>query len=236
MKSERTTVWRRWLAEGGVIVMSILLAFAIDASWDRVQARSADRELLRALLVDFRRVHDASGPAASNAEAVTARGRRFLAAAETGLSTVPLDSLRVWYSAIYTPVGGDLNTPSYDALITSASFDLVGDAVLRDALGRFVAAREYHDGMVETIVDSYFFGPVWEIRRQVGLLEALTVEDAGELSIPEPRLRNLFASSEAIAALDVVTTAMGHAARALSQAHESSGLVVERLDAMLNAR
>jgi hypothetical protein len=35
-----TVDWRRLLVEGGVTVLSILLAFAIDATWDNVQDRA----------------------------------------------------------------------------------------------------------------------------------------------------------------------------------------------------
>ena len=38
--------WTRILAEGAVIVVSILLAFAIDAAWDATRDRAAQRATL----------------------------------------------------------------------------------------------------------------------------------------------------------------------------------------------
>jgi hypothetical protein len=46
--------WPRVLVEGGVIVLSILLALAADAAWDRQQDRAAEAELLRSLEAELR--------------------------------------------------------------------------------------------------------------------------------------------------------------------------------------
>jgi len=46
--------WRRVAVESGAVVLSILLAFSIDASWDQHQDRVRERALLRGILEDFR--------------------------------------------------------------------------------------------------------------------------------------------------------------------------------------
>lgn len=50
----REIPWLRILAEGTAIVVSILLAFAIDAWWDERQEAAAQRAQMRALLEEFR--------------------------------------------------------------------------------------------------------------------------------------------------------------------------------------
>lgn len=45
--------WRRRIGEGLAIVVSILLAFAIDALWDDRQERIEEQEVLAALVADF---------------------------------------------------------------------------------------------------------------------------------------------------------------------------------------
>ena len=45
--------WLRVSVEGVVIVLSILLAFGIDAWWDGVQERTAEQSVLRGLVIDF---------------------------------------------------------------------------------------------------------------------------------------------------------------------------------------
>ena len=50
----RDIPWPRILAEGCVIVLSILLALAADAGWDRQQDRAAEAELLSSLEAELR--------------------------------------------------------------------------------------------------------------------------------------------------------------------------------------
>lgn len=49
----------RVVVEGVVIVLSILLAFTIEASWDERQDRREEAEILQALAVEFDRYHEA---------------------------------------------------------------------------------------------------------------------------------------------------------------------------------
>jgi hypothetical protein len=44
MKDDNAIAWRRVTLEGAVIVISILLAFAIDAWWEERNAREAELE------------------------------------------------------------------------------------------------------------------------------------------------------------------------------------------------
>lgn len=52
--SPRSIQWRRIVVESAAVVLSILLAFSIDALWDRHQERERERTLLRGILSDFR--------------------------------------------------------------------------------------------------------------------------------------------------------------------------------------
>jgi hypothetical protein len=46
--------WKRLIAEGMAIVVSILLAFSIDAWWNDLQERKDEAVILTTLLVEFR--------------------------------------------------------------------------------------------------------------------------------------------------------------------------------------
>lgn len=52
-QQDRSIPWRRILAEGAVIVASILLALAGDAWWGGVQDRQDERALAESLLEEF---------------------------------------------------------------------------------------------------------------------------------------------------------------------------------------
>ena len=58
MTNSRNTHWPRIFAEGGAIVVSILLAFWIDAWWDDRADEQQERALLNALLQDFQAARD----------------------------------------------------------------------------------------------------------------------------------------------------------------------------------
>jgi hypothetical protein len=77
----------RVLTEGAVITASILLAFALDAWWDRSRERVIERELVTALLTEFhsveaelrraRSVHEARGGAATTLVNMIDEGARL---------------------------------------------------------------------------------------------------------------------------------------------------------------
>lgn len=53
MKQSRSIPWPRIFAEGTIILVSILLAFWIDAWWDGRQAKAAEEVVLQTLLDDL---------------------------------------------------------------------------------------------------------------------------------------------------------------------------------------
>lgn len=90
----------RLLAEGIVIVMSILLAFAIDAGWERrgeVARRSALTaalaSALNGVLIEVARVRPIHSEALGAAEAL--RGRTLYGGRQLGLNMVRIGRARV---------------------------------------------------------------------------------------------------------------------------------------------
>ncbi len=94
----------RTLLEGFVIVSSILLAFAIDAAWDGVQARRAERELVAAVLEEVRRNRAELQEAEQVNDAHLAGVDAFFRATPDDLLLIPADSSRaVLRSLILVP-------------------------------------------------------------------------------------------------------------------------------------
>ena len=56
VQNSKRIPWARIFAEGVLIVVSILLAFAIDAAWDRHQERGVTRRHLQALVSEIREI------------------------------------------------------------------------------------------------------------------------------------------------------------------------------------
>ena len=136
MRSEtsRSLQWRRLLAESIVVVLSILLAFAIDASWDARQQTGRQRDLLHDLLVDF----EASRPSLEHrldlARRMSDGTGRFIEILQRDQSAgaVPVPD-----TLILSVLGGPTYEPAtnaLDAAIVSGEIDLIRDDALRAEL------------------------------------------------------------------------------------------------------
>ena len=96
---KQNSPWGRVVVEGIVIVVSILLAFGIDAWWNDSQARDRERSYLVSLQQEFTLALE---------ETSSFRRQRALHAAEAligqaqGAERAPLDSLYLWASGLDT--------------------------------------------------------------------------------------------------------------------------------------
>ncbi len=138
MKNARKIPWRRVFLEGAVIVVSILLAFAIDAWWsDRIDQRR-EREQLFSMLTEFRaslsgldEVLASVQEHAKNVESLIA----LLKAAGDKPVMVPgslLGSAITWRTS-------DVSTSTLDALMASGDLNLLSNVELRAKLAGFPA-------------------------------------------------------------------------------------------------
>ena len=78
MKLVQNIHWPRILAEGAVIVISILLAFWIDAWWDRQQDAAQEKVLLQSLLTDLKVLQDDRQHRDEYADALMEAARQLL--------------------------------------------------------------------------------------------------------------------------------------------------------------
>jgi hypothetical protein len=95
------------LAEGALIVVSILLGLGIDAWWDRRQAAALEADILGALAVE---VADNQGILRSDREQTEAaldRIDRFIRAEPETLGGAPADSIFIWVRSFIQPVTFD---------------------------------------------------------------------------------------------------------------------------------
>ena len=130
MQRIRNIPWSRVLAEGAIIVVSILLAFAIDAWWDSRKDRHEEREILLGLrieFVDLRERLDRWGEA-------NRTGMRFIEKyLSDAISEMDLGAVETTFAyAIVVNVldqGG-----AVDALLASGRLEKVGDMDIRGRL------------------------------------------------------------------------------------------------------
>ncbi len=131
----------RIIFEGVLIVLSILLAFGIEAWWSERGDRRAEIEALQGLHEDFVQTVDRLAEAGSEHEQIRVASVRLLSMtgpnAETSDTDLTLDSL------VMTLIGGPIVFPvmaTYDALIASGQVDILSSGELRRVLGSWAAS------------------------------------------------------------------------------------------------
>ena len=139
---------RRFLAEGVVIIASILMAFAIDAGWDARQERERETGYLVQLEQDLVATRD-DAERALELEQGYGRMLASLRAALYEDDFAPTDSLAYWFeytlrSSNFEPVSATL-----EALIQSGDLTLIEDAELRRELVLYVDDVQDADGIFE---------------------------------------------------------------------------------------
>ena len=129
----------RLFAEGLAIVVSILLAFAIDAAWDERQERGREAEILESLLSEFEGNRDRlPGRAAQHRRTVSAANALLVAVRSVGpgqaISVPDTLLLPTVLHGSYDPPMGALQT-----VIMSGDLQLVSNPELRERLAEWPA-------------------------------------------------------------------------------------------------
>jgi hypothetical protein len=161
--SEPSIRWRRILAEGAVIVVSILLAFGIDAAWGERQERVEAREYLAALLVDLDQVID-------QAQRSIDRNREIDGILEDLLdslaqSDTPSDSLMIEVNRRAMGAAQiQANLDSYTALVSSEGVTTIRNAAVRRSLARLRYSMDIESrvGYSNPYAIQGLFAPVYE--------------------------------------------------------------------------
>jgi hypothetical protein len=130
--------WGRVVAEGLLIVLSILLAFGIEAWWGRRGERNAEVEALQGLRDDF--VENLGRLASAKSSHFEIRDASVRLLAMTGPDAATTASDLTMDTLIMALIGGPKVFPvtaTYDALIASGRIDLLESAALRRELARW---------------------------------------------------------------------------------------------------
>jgi len=137
MSNESGIAWKRLIVEGAAIVISILLAFWIDAWWAEQQTINQERAILAPLVVEIKELEQSIFDNRIFVGAMRDSMRQLLVAsvsAEDELSDGEIDRLLAdihWYVS-----SNVISIPTLDSLITSGDMDTISNAELRRQLGR----------------------------------------------------------------------------------------------------
>jgi len=132
--NEQGRPWGRWFVEIAVIVLSILLAFAIEAWWDERQEREDEREILAGLEREFTDYRDKLNRAVEKHDLMRVAMEELLQAAETGRWTSTVLTLDDAVTRSMWPPTTELSGGVRDALIQAGRLEIISNRALREKL------------------------------------------------------------------------------------------------------
>ena len=163
MSDNRNIEWRRLLLDGAAIVVSILLAFSIDAWWDDHNERVEERRILDALKLEFQ----------SNAEAIPAfilRHQQSASHAQAlleALKAIKPDGVLQYPAArVGQALGHNSTDPqsgALDAILQSGELRYISNPAIRERLSAWPQL------VVDATENEYMLRHIWDPK----LLEAL---------------------------------------------------------------
>ena len=161
MSPVRNIPWPRILTEGAVIVVSILLAFWIDAWWEEQQEAAQEKVLLQSLLTDLKALHEERKDVDHYADALIEAARQLLDIARSS-EEIATDREIDFLLNDLTYLAGGLSQGSHilDMLFTGGQLASIQDPELRQVLVklRFAFNREIDDARRElAFMQNYFY-------------------------------------------------------------------------------
>jgi DNA repair ATPase RecN len=165
--------WQRVLAEGLVILASVLAALAVDAWWDRAQARNLEEEIRAVVVAELRSDSSALEEALARNEVSLAATQEFLASSPPELQALTLEegepvSLEILRFSVFGSAAVAaylfMETPPLDASSLSAR-SVVGET-LRELNG--LAEQQRKSELLQN-----------EIRAHLARHQAATVDEEG---------------------------------------------------------
>ena len=226
--------WRRVVAEGFIIVFSILLAFGIEAGWSQRGERQDEAHALQGLRDEFVENLDRLASARSeHAEVRDAAIRLLPMTGPVADQRVPDLSMDTLVMALIAGPKVLLVTATYDALIASGRIQLLQSAGLRRELAGWATTvtdlrEEERDAFRQ--MDQRLLPFLWDfvpiVTLDVNVLQTYQGSDLNQSAFPR-RCQDLLRSlrfenaveermNSSIRTLDRVTEAVGTAARVLA--------------------
>lgn len=159
----------RFFVEAFVIVASILLAFAIDASWDARKERVEEAEILAGLQREFTDYQARLESGIAQHRRMLAGMAAILASIEDGDWTSTEWDMDEAIGQLFTPPTSDLGNGVRDALVQGGRLELLSDPILRERLAQWPA---FH----EELVDDQLFSRELVLRQVVPYLSRQGVD------------------------------------------------------------
>ena len=223
---------RRVLAEGLIIVISILVAFAIDAWWEGVQEKRQQAELIEALKLDFQTTKARLTASIERADSLVARTESFLLA-DTSDKDNPIESLRYYGAGAFFKINFEPALSAYESAVATGKIGLLDSPKLLHLLTEFNEERDSYELHDRITADIHYLGPVWDLRREFGSLSVLFDDpdaDSNRVPLTDSQLRELYSRPLVTGAIEAVSTANNSIADSLRGMHEVADQILSELE------
>jgi hypothetical protein len=155
--STRTAIaWPRIFAEAGAVVLSILLAFWIDAWWDGRKEEAAEHRYLLALRDDFTQVRDGLENYVRFADDVMRRSEQMFALLVDPQTDFESDAFSLALGDFYAVTRPNLGASTYDDMLNSGNLSLVDNTALRLKMAKMVQLLEEIDDHSVLVNETYW--------------------------------------------------------------------------------
>ncbi len=138
MDKTQNIPWKRLSVEAAAIVVSILMAFAIDAWWNDRQERAEEREVLESLYTEFEANRDEVASVISFHDREIQTIETLLKLTQDEILELPTETVEVMVSSFAMARTFDAVRGSIDALYSAGKLGILRDRELREALTTFV--------------------------------------------------------------------------------------------------
>ncbi len=156
MNKVRDIPWPRIVAEGTAIIVSILLAFSIQAWWEDRQDQNDEREILRSLQTEFHLQQSQLQWLRRHVGAIRGSANQLLNAAvgpENNLTDREID--RLLYDQTWYVTQTFLANHELTAVMSSGDISLISNIRLRQLLGTWQSGYEYYRNAIRADVEFY---------------------------------------------------------------------------------
>ena len=221
------------LVEAVLIVVSILLAFWIDAWWDGRQQESRRIELLQALRADFSATSVLLDDAVATAMSDAGRTGGYLEVVVDDLD-VSRDSLLYLLDGVGAITFFEPSIASYRSAVSGGALDLIRNPQVLETLSDFELALDNYEQHLELSGELFYLGAVHDLRVAMG---GYMAPQRGRVAITDDEHRHVFSddfdlrSPVAVAAAEAVYWAHVNIADSLIRMGEAAERLVELIDA-----
>jgi len=235
MTRDNRVQWRRLSAEAAAIVASILLAFSIDAWWDRTKQESAEAEWIAAIHLDLKITLNAVDVSIGEAEGIVEASEQLYRLLSSANSP-DVSTIHDLFDRKLNPIGFTPTLPGFERGFSEGRFSDVNSVEFRRGLADFRQWLVHFQVSRKLDWDVFFIGPMYEIRAPHGGLRLFTggATQGGDIAerftMSEEQYLEAILTPEMLAAVETMGMAQSNELRALRGMRDAIENMVSALD------